>query len=223
VIVRLHSRSIRDSGTGRPCCIANWGNAAAGRERGLSPVVDRATVDRARNGDRDAFATLVRQVLPWMDAVARLTVRDLDLAHDAVQEALVRAWRSLPALRDVELFEAWLRRLLVHACIDELRKRRRRLVVEVELTDLHHPDITDSSLSAANRDALDRAFRRLDPVQRSVVVLHYYLDLPVADVAAALEMPVGSVKSTLSRARDALRAALEADARPGAALEGGIA
>ncbi|HEY3335925.1 MAG TPA: RNA polymerase sigma factor [Candidatus Limnocylindrales bacterium] len=107
--------------------------------------------------------------------------------------------------------------------LDELRRRRRRLVVEVELTDLHHPDTDDASLSAADRDALERAFQRLDPAQRSVVTLHYYLDLPVAEVAAALEMPVGSVKSTLARSRDALRAALEADARPGAALEGGVA
>jgi len=186
-------------------------------------AMDQATVIRARNGDRDAFATLVRQALPWMDRVARLTVRDPDIARDAVQEALVRAWRALPGLRDPELFEAWLRRLLVHACIDEVRRTRRRLVVEVALTDLHHPDVGDASLSAADRDALERAFRRLDPVQRAVVVLHYYQDLTVAETAAALEMPVGSVKSTLSRSRDAMRAALEADARPGTALEGGVA
>jgi RNA polymerase sigma-70 factor (ECF subfamily) len=185
--------------------------------------MDHESVTRARNGDREAFAILVRQALPWMDAVARLTVRDPDLAHDAVQEALVRAWRSLPSLRDPALFQPWLRRLLAHACIDELRRARRRLVVEVELTDLHHPDVGDSSLSAADRDALERAFRRLDPAQRSVVVLHYYLDLPVAEIAAALQMPAGSVKSTLSRGREAMRAALEADARPGAALQGGVA
>jgi len=185
--------------------------------------MDQQLVIRARNGDRDAFATLVRQHLPWMDGVARLTVRDPDIARDAVQEALVRAWRALPSLRDPDLFQAWLRRLLVHACIDELRRTRRRLVSEVELTDLHHPDIGDASLSAADRDALERAFRRLDPVQRSVVVLHYYQDLTVTETAAALEMPVGSVKSTLSRSRDAMRAALEADERPGAAFEGGLA
>lgn len=186
-------------------------------------TMDRETVTRARAGDRDAFATLARQALPWMDGVARLTMRDPDLARDAVQEALVRAWRDLPGLRDPGLIVPWLRRLLVHACIDELRRARRRLVVEVELTDLHHPALGDASVRSEDRDALERAFRRLDPAQRTVIVLHYYLDLPVAEIAAALEMPSGSVKSCLSRGRDALRAALEADARPGPALEGGVA
>jgi RNA polymerase sigma-70 factor (ECF subfamily) len=185
--------------------------------------MDSSLVERARKGDREAFATLARVALPWMDGVARLTLRDPDLARDAVQEALLRAWKGLPGLRDPEQFQAWLRRLVVRSCIDELRRTRGRHIVEVSLTDLHHPAILDASISAVDRDALERAFRRLDPVQRSAVALFYYLDLPVADVAAALNMPEGSVKSTLSRSRDALRAALEADARPGAALEGGVA
>ncbi|HET7830786.1 MAG TPA: RNA polymerase sigma factor [Candidatus Limnocylindrales bacterium] len=185
--------------------------------------MDASIVERARAGDREAFATLARHALPWMDGVARLTLRDPELARDAVQEALVRAWKSLPGLRDPEQFQAWLRRLVIRACIDELRRTRGRHRVEVALTDLHHPEILDSSLSSADRDALERAFRRLDPVQRSAVALFYYLDLSVAEVAAALELPEGTVKSTLSRSRAALRAALEADARPGAALEGGVA
>ncbi len=185
--------------------------------------MDTSVVDRARAGDREAFATLARAALPWMDGVARLTLRDPELARDAVQEALVRAWKSLPGLRDPEQFRAWLRRLVVRACIDELRRSHGRHRVEVSLTDLHHPEMIDSSLTSADRDALERAFRRLDPVQRSAVALFYYLDLSVAEVAAALDLPEGTVKSTLSRSRAALRAALEADARPGAALEGGVA
>ena len=185
--------------------------------------MDSSLVERARKGDREAFATLARVALPWMDGVTsevRVTQRE---PRDAVQEALLRAWKGLPGLRDPEQFQAWLRRLVVRSCIDELRRTRGRHIVEVSLTDLHHPAILDASISAVDRDALERAFRRLDPVQRSAVALFYYLDLPIADVAAALSMPEGSVKSTLSRSRDALRAALEADARPGAALEGGVA
>ena len=185
--------------------------------------MDASVVDRARAGDREAFATLARAALPWMDGVARLTLRDPDLARDAVQEALVRAWKGLPGLRDPAQFQAWLRRLVVRACIDELRRTRGRHVLEVSLTDLHHPEIVDSSISSADRDALERAFRRLDPVQRSAVALFYYLDLQLAEVAAARDMPGGSANSPLSRSREALRAALEADARPGAALHGGIA
>jgi RNA polymerase sigma-70 factor (ECF subfamily) len=185
--------------------------------------MDVAVVNRARAGDREAFASLARQALPWMDGVARLTLRDPELARDAVQEALVRAWKGLPGLRDPAQFQAWLRRLVVRACIDELRRTRGRHVVEVALTDLHHPETMDASVSSAERDALERAFQRLDPVQRSAVALYYYLDLSVGEIAAALGMPEGSVKSVLSRGRGALRAALEADARPGVALQGGVA
>ena len=196
---------------------------ATGRRHAARVAMDVSVVNRARAGDREAFAVLAREALPWMDGVARLTLRDPELARDAVQEALVRAWKGLPGLRDPAQLQAWLRRLVVRACIDELRRTRGRFVVEVALTDLHHPEILDTTVPSADRDALERAFQRLDPVQRSAVALYYYLDLPVAEVAAALDMPEGSVKSVLSRSRGALRAALEADARPGVALQGGLA
>lgn len=185
--------------------------------------MDRELVARARDGDRDAFATLVRLALPRMDAIARLTVRDPDLARDAVQEALVRAWRDLPSLRDLDRFEAWIRRLVVRACIDELRRNRRHVRVDVDLATIDGPVIGDASGSTADREALERAFRRLDPVQRSALVLFYWVDLPVADIAAALGLPSGTVKSLLSRGRDALRAALDADARTAMAVGEGLA
>jgi RNA polymerase sigma factor (sigma-70 family) len=104
--------------------------------------------------------------------------------------------------------------------VDELRRARSRHV-EVELTDLHHPRVTDSSLALADRDALEHAFGRLDPVQRSLIVMYYYLDLPLAEVAEALSLPMGTAKSRLFRARETLRAALEADARDGVEIVGG--
>jgi RNA polymerase sigma-70 factor (ECF subfamily) len=185
--------------------------------------VDREIVARARAGDRDAFAALVRLVMPRLDTIARLTVRDPDAARDAVQEALVRAWRDLPSLRDPDRFEAWVRRLVVRSCIDELRRSRRRLRMEVELGDLEGPAIADAAADTADREALDRAFARLDPTQRATVVLFYYADLPVAEIGATLGLPVGTVKSTLSRGRSALRVALEADARGGLVVGEGAA
>lgn len=182
--------------------------------------MDRDLVVRARGGDRDAFARLAAAAITRLDAVARMITRDPERAKDAVQEALARAWRDLPGLRDPDRFEAWLRRLLVRACVDELRRARSRLV-EVELTDLYHPGVTDSSLALADRDALEHAFRRLDPVGRSLIVMYYYLDLPLAEAAEALSLPVGTAKSRLFRAREALRAALEADARDGVEIVGG--
>jgi len=182
--------------------------------------MDRDLVVRARGGDRDAFASLAAAAVTHLDAVARMITRDPERAKDAVQETLARAWRDLPSLRDPDRFDAWLRRLLVNTCIDELRHARSR-VIEVQLTDLHHPGVADPSLALADRDALEHAFRRLDPVQRSLIVMHYYLDLPLAEVAEALSLPVGTAKSRLFRARETLRAALEADARDGVEIAGG--
>jgi len=183
--------------------------------------VDREIVALARAGDRDAFAALVRLALPRLDAIARLIARDPDVARDAVQEALVRAWRDLPSLRDEDRFEAWARRLVARACLDELRRSRRRQRLEVKLLDVEGPVVADVASRAEEREALDRAFARLEPTQRAVVVLHYYADQSVADIGALLQLPTGTVKSTLSRGRGALRAALEADARGGLAFAEG--
>jgi RNA polymerase sigma-70 factor (ECF subfamily) len=182
--------------------------------------MDRDLVVRAREGDRDAFARLVAARISRLDAVARLITRDPERAKDAVQETFARAWRDLRGLRDPDRFDAWLRRLLANACIDELRQIRSR-AFEVDLSELHHPTVPDSAIAVADRDALARGFRRLDPEERSLIVLYYYLDLPLPDVAAALRLPTGTAKSRLHRARASLRAALDADARDTVAVGGG--
>ena len=82
-------------------------------------------VERARRGDHDAFAVLAGTAISRLDGAAWLILRDADLAKDAVQNALVRAWRDLPTLRDPDRFDAWLNRILVRACIDESRRIRR--------------------------------------------------------------------------------------------------
>jgi len=167
----------------------------------------RDLVLRAQAGDQEAFALLADASIARLDAVARLVIRDPDRAKDAVQEALIRAWRDLRALRDPDRFDAWLRRLLVHACYDQLRRDRRR-PIEVELLSLDLQVIPDQSAETAARDELAQAFRRLDPDQRLVLVLHYYLDLPLPDVASAIGIPVGTAKSRLARALTALRSVL---------------
>ncbi len=170
----------------------------------------RSLVLQAREGDRDAFGVLARTDAARLDAAARLILRDRELARDAVQECLIRAWRDLPGLRDPERFDAWLHRLLVHAAIDEARRRRRR-VVEVELTDLTPASVQDSIANLADRDALDRAMARLAPEHRALVVLHYYLGMPVPDAAVSMGLSLGAAKSRLHRAVGSLRQTLVPD------------
>ncbi|MEO7118847.1 MAG: RNA polymerase sigma factor [Candidatus Limnocylindrales bacterium] len=173
----------------------------------------RELVERAGRGDQDAFAVLAGASVGRLDAAARLILRDHELARDAVQDGFIRAWRNLPTLRDPERFDAWLRRLVVRSCIDMLRRRGRR-AVEVELTPLHSPLIGDIASIVADRDLLDAALRRLAPESRAVVVLHYYLGLPLPDVAATLGIPVGTAKSRLHRSLAAMRISIDTSLDP---------
>jgi len=179
--------------------------------------MQRDLVERARRGDHDAFAELAAAAISRLDGAAWLILRDPDQAKDAVQNALVRAWRVLPTLRDPDRFDAWLHRLLVNACIDEARRLRRHRV-DVELTPLDAPTIDDTTSLMADRDQLARGFSRLEPEARALVVLYYYLDLPLPEVAIALSIPLGTAKSRLHRALQSMRAALDADARPRAEI-----
>jgi RNA polymerase sigma-70 factor (ECF subfamily) len=177
-------------------------------------------VERAREGDHDAFAELARAAVVRLDSAARLILRDPELARDAVQEGLIRAWRDLQKLRDPDRFDAWLYRLTVNACVDLARLRRRR-VIEVELTPLHQPALPDSSVAHADRQLVDQVLRELDEQGRAIVVLHYYLGLPLTDVAATLSIPLGTVKSRLHRALVAMRVAIEAEPMSTQSIAGG--
>lgn len=171
----------------------------------------RELIDRARRGDHDAFAELVDGSLRRLDAAARLILRDQDLAQDAVQESLIRAWRDLPGLRDPDRFDAWLHRLTVHACLDLLRRRRRR-PIEVELSPIDSMNMPDHSSAFAERELLDAALRRLDPGHRAVVALHYLLGMPLQEVAASLGIPYGTAKSRLHYALTAMRMGAQTEA-----------
>jgi RNA polymerase sigma-70 factor (ECF subfamily) len=184
-------------------------------------VVDRSDVLDARAGDEAAFERLAAAVVDRLYRIAVLILRDGHQAEDAVQETLVRAWTGIAKLREPERFDAWLHRLLVHACADQSRGRRRfEAVVKALPAD---PPAVDDVSGVAERDAMERGFRRLSAEHRAVIVFHYYLDLPLHEIAETLGLPEGTVKSRLHHARQALRAGLEADARgAGATSAGGV-
>jgi RNA polymerase sigma factor (sigma-70 family) len=170
-------------------------------------------VVRARGGDRDAFSELAAQSIGRLTAVARMILRDEYAAQDAVQEAFIEAWRSIPGLREPDRFEAWMRRLLVRSCFKALRRGKRVDAVEIQLTPADEPTVAGVEGRLQLHDQLERGLARLPAEQRAVVVLVYYLDLPLADAAQAMGIPVGTTKSRLNRATHALRAAIEADER----------
>jgi RNA polymerase sigma-70 factor (ECF subfamily) len=180
-------------------------------------IVERPEVmERARQGDGDAFAALVDTHLARLDATARLILRDPDLARDAVQECLFRAWRDLPRLREPDRFEAWLYRLTVNACYDLVRRRRRQSV-EVELAATDGPSIDDHAASVVEAELIHRALGRLDAKQRAVVALHYLVGMPLTEVATTLGIPVGTAKSRLHQALTVMRATVPPRTDPTAA------
>ncbi len=169
-------------------------------------------VDQAKRGDREAFDSLARLTGDRCMAIAFRILRDFDHADDAVQAAMVTAWREIRALRDPALFEPWLHRILTHACYAEAR-RRRRWSEGIRLLQVEPAHGSDPYLNVDDRDQLERAFQRLTVEQRAVLVFHHYLGLPLPEVAQRIGIPLGTVKSRMHHAKQALRAALEADAR----------
>ncbi len=176
-------------------------------------------VRRAADGDHGAFEALVRPEFDRLYGLAGLLLSDRTRAEDAVQEALLRAWRDLPKLRDASRFGAWLRRLVVNASHDEGRKLKRRRG-EVELASHHERGAPDELDGLFDRDELSAAFRRLKEEERAVVALRYYLDLSTAEAAASLGLREVTYRSKLHRALRALQAALAADARAAGRPEG---
>ena len=174
--------------------------------------MDRDLVDQARRGDREAFAILVHQVSDSLFAVAHRILRDTGLAEDALQNALVIAWRRIPHLREPDRFEAWVHRILVHACYDEWQ-RARHWTANVRVLPVDGPWTPDRSAAVADRDELERAFRRLPVDQRAVFVLHHYVGLPLVEIAELLEIPAGTARSRLHYATRGLRTALEAESQ----------
>ena len=175
--------------------------------------MDRDLVEQARKGDREAFAVLVHQVSDNLYAVAQRILRDPGLAEDALQNALVLAWRRIPKLRDPDRFEAWIHRIVVHACYDE-SQRARHWRSDVRVLPMAGPSTPDGSVALAERDELERAFRQLTIEQRAVFVLHHYLGLPLVEVAELLDIPAGTARSRLHYAIAGLRDALTAEPEP---------
>jgi len=175
-------------------------------------------VERARQGDRDAFASLAASIVDRCYALAYRILRDPDRAQDATQQAMLGAWRDLATLRDLDRFDAWLHRLVVHACYAEARGQR-RWDARVRVLEMDPPTSPDMARSVATRDDLEGAFRGLTPEQRAVVVLHHHVGYPLTEIAATLGIPVGTARSRLHYAVRQLRTVLDADGRVSATSE----
>ncbi len=166
----------------------------------------------AQRGDQSAFVDLVRSTGDRLFALAYRILRDVDRAEDALQDALVIAWRDLRTLRDPDRFDAWMHRVVTNVCISHATRERRR-TVNLRVLPVEGPAAPDDLLGVGDRDQLERGFRRLTPEERAVLVLHHYAGYTLVEMAEALGQPAGTVRSRLHHAHRAMRAALDAEAR----------
>ncbi len=183
---------------------------------------DDALVRRARTGDAAAFETLVDTRIDRCYRLAWSILANDSDAADATQDALVAAWRQLPRLRDTAAFDGWLNRIVANAALMTRRHRVRLREVSVRPVDpgagaslpeppqdLHARTQMDEMI---DNDAIGRAFDRLRPKDRMILVLHHVDERPVAEIARSLGIPIGTAKWRLHAARTALERAMEAEA-----------
>jgi RNA polymerase sigma-70 factor (ECF subfamily) len=178
-----------------------------------------ALVVRAQSGDRAAFEQLIERRVDRAFRTALAILGNEADARDATQEALLNAWRERRRLRDASRFDAWLGRILLNCCREALRGRRRRSVREIAASDLFDPVDAVAAPDpapddrAASLDTLERAVDRLPAGERALLVLHHLERRPLTEMADVFDVPVGTVKSRLHAARNALERALEAELR----------
>jgi RNA polymerase sigma-70 factor (ECF subfamily) len=174
--------------------------------------LDRELVERAQQGDESAYAALAVRIADRMYAAAHHILRDTGRAEDAAQQAMIDIWRMLPQLKDPDRFQPWAYRIVVRAAYAEAR-RQRHWGLRSAAVPMDRSFAPDHTAGVADRDQLERGFRRLPLEHRVVVVLKHFAGLSNEEIAEALDIPEGTVRSRLHYSLKTLRAALEADAR----------
>jgi RNA polymerase sigma-70 factor (ECF subfamily) len=162
----------------------------------------------ARRGSTDAVGVLFDRYWTFAWRAAYAVTADRALADDAAQEAIERAFGSLHRFDETRPFGPWLKRIVVNRAIDHLRRRRLEVVHDEETT-FHAWSLGDTADEELRLWAVGDAVASLGAAKRVVIVLHYWLDLPLEEIAGVLGLPVGTVASRLARAKDELRTVLE--------------
>jgi len=179
----------------------------------LNEPEEAALIRRCQTGDGEAFRALIEQHSRVLFGTAYLMTGDRGLAEDAVQGALTQMWKHLPSTHLHGSFKAWLVRIVVNEVKQQYRKKRVPTVSLEQATEVaDDPEETETAMVRdEERQHLRRALEMLPSEQREAVVLRYFSDLTVPEVAAVTGQREGTIKSRLSRALDRLGEILRSD------------
>lgn len=179
----------------------------------MEPVPERELAERCRSGDERAFQELIDRFKDLVFALIARTVQDRSRAEDLAQEVFLRVHRGLPYFRGEARLSTWIYRIVANVCLQERGRRsptislddgRRREDVKMSMSDRHVGDLE-------LRDRLDKAIARLPAHYRLLVAAHYLKGVRYEDLAEALQVPLGTVKTQLYRAKQQLRRVLETE------------
>lgn len=167
-------------------------------------------LEKAINGDNEAFSRIIIQNKESMYKTAIVILRNEEDAYDAIQDALIKMYKNIQNLQKVEAFKSWSRRIIINSCYDIIEKNKKIIDINSRLADTYEEtreDVYDCE------DELVKILDKIDPDLRLTVTLYYYNELTVKEISEIINIPEGTVKSRLSRAREKLYQILKAERR----------
>lgn len=167
-------------------------------------------LERAISGDKDAFGRIIIQNKEAMYKTAIVILRNEEDAYDAIQDALIKMYRNINNLQNIEAFKTWSRKIIVNSCYDIIEKNKKVININSKLIDTYEETREDIYEC---EDEVVKLLDKIEPDLRLTAILYYYNDLTVKEISQIIKIPEGTVKSRLSRAREKLYQILKSERR----------
>lgn len=154
----------------------------------------------AKNGDKEAFSRVIQVEKVKLYKTAMAILKNDDDACDAIQETLISAYKNISKLEHLEFFETWIIRILINKCYDIIKKNQKIVNINEKI----NKEVDSFYEMYSTESELELIINKIEKDLKMVTVLYYYDELPIKEIAVILNIPEGTVKSKLSRARKSI-------------------